>query len=180
LERVRQNREHCPQAAGEASGIDYVYDPNRNRPGKYLNNYSAPSEHHWYVRDAQDNVLAVYEHVFGPNWSLGPLKLKEHHVYGSSRLGIVRRDVDVTSILNPKKTPVTEDLIGNTYVYTAERGGKLYELTNHLGNVLVTVTDKKNGVPSTGNSSLIDHYTADVVSASDYYPFGMMMPGRVN
>jgi RHS repeat-associated protein len=90
----------------------------------------------------------------------------------------VRRDVDVTSILNPKKTPVTEDLIGNTYVYTAERGWKLYELTNHLGNVLVAVTDKKNGVPSSGNSSLIDHYTADVVSAGDYYPFGMLMPGR--
>jgi RHS repeat-associated protein len=86
--------------------------------------------------------------------------------------------VDVSSILNPKKTPVVEDLIGNTYVYTAERGWKLYELTNHLGNVLVTVTDKKIGVPSSGNSSLIDHYTADVVSASDYYPFGMLMPGR--
>ncbi len=84
----------------------------------------------------------------------------------------------MTSILNPKKTPVAEDLIGNTYVYTAERGWKLYELTNHLGNVLVTVTDKKIGVPSSGNSSLIDHYNADVVSASDYYPFGMLMPGR--
>jgi RHS repeat-associated protein len=130
------------------------------------------------VRDAQGNVLAVYQHVYAPGGGVGPLKLKEHHVYGSSRLGIVRRDVDVTSILNPKKTPVPEDLIGNTYVYTAERGWKLYELTNHLGNVLVTVTDKKIGVPSSGNNSSIDHYTADVVSASDYYPFGMLMPGR--
>ncbi len=100
-------------------------------------------EHHWYVRDAQGNVLAVYQHVFGPNFTLGPLKLKEHHVYGSSRLGIVRRDVDVTSILNPKKTPVTEDLIGNTYVYTVERGWKLYELPNHLVNVLVTVRTRR-------------------------------------
>jgi RHS repeat-associated protein len=166
-------------ADGETVGITYKYDPNGNRVGKYVHRHLAPFEHHWYVRDAQGNVMAVYKHAYGPSdWSLKPLKLVEHHVYGSSRLGIVRRDLDVTSILNPKKTPVTEDLIGNTYVYTAERGGKLYELTNHLGNVLVTVTDKKNGVPSSGNSSLIDHYTADVVSASDYYPFGMLMPGR--
>jgi RHS repeat-associated protein len=55
---------------------------------------------------------------------------------------------------------------------------KSYELTNHLGNVLATITDKKIAVPSSGNSSLIDHYTADVVTAQDYYPFGMIMPGR--
>jgi len=57
-------------------------------------------------------------------------------------------------------------------------GGKSDELGNHLGNVLVTVSDRKIGVPQTGNSSLIDHYTADVVTANDYYPFGMVMQNR--
>jgi len=42
--------------------------------------------------------------------------------------------------------------------------------------VLVTISDKK--VPHTTDGSTIDYYNADVVTANDYYPFGMTMPGR--
>ena len=48
---------------------------------------------------------------------------------------------------------------------------------NHLGNVLTTISDKKIGVSSGGIGSLIDYYEPDMVSAMDYYPFGM--PSRV-
>ncbi|MBS1604645.1 MAG: hypothetical protein JST42_18410, partial [Bacteroidetes bacterium] len=58
-------------------------------------------------------------------------------------------------------------------------GKKQYELVNHLGNVLATITDKKIGVSLATDSSLIDHYEADVKTAQDYYPFGMVMPGRM-
>ncbi len=51
-------------------------------------------------------------------------------------------------------------------------------MSNHLGNVLVTISDKKIAVPSTTNPNLIAYYTADVVTANDYYPFGMAMLGR--
>jgi RHS repeat-associated protein len=67
---------------------------------------------------------------------------------------------------------------GNATVSTFTREEKSYELTNHLGNVLTTVTDKKIAVVSGSNSSLIDHFTADIATAQDYYPFGMLMPGR--
>jgi hypothetical protein len=50
-------------------------------------------------------------------------------------------------------------------------GEKLFQLTNHLGNVLAVVSDKKI-LNSDGT------YSADVMSTSDFYPFGMMMPGR--
>jgi RHS repeat-associated protein len=61
-------------------------------------------------------------------------------------------------------------------------GLKRYELTNHLGNVLTTVSDRKNTI-ATGA------FTADIVSSQDYYllvneasgeviPFGSLMPGR--
>lgn len=69
-------------------------------------------------------------------------------------------------------------LLGIGYNLTQTRGKKEYELTNHLGNVLATVSDKKIGVSSSSDSSLIDHYEPDVVSAQDYYPFGMLQPGR--
>ena len=58
------------------------------------------------------------------------------------------------------------------YIY----GSREYELTNHLGNVLVTVNDKKLGVSS--NNNTVDYFNPQVASAQDYYPFGMLQPGR--
>ncbi|NML38405.1 RHS repeat-associated core domain-containing protein [Chitinophaga sp. G-6-1-13] len=42
--------------------------------------------------------------------------------------------------------------------------------------MLATVGDGKQ--PIAGSEGLIDHYEANLVSAQDYYPFGMMMSGR--
>ncbi|MBI3235042.1 MAG: RHS repeat-associated core domain-containing protein, partial [Bacteroidetes bacterium] len=50
------------------------------------------------------------------------------------------------------------------------------ELSNHLGNVLVTVSDRKLHVSAGGTT--VDYYNADVITATDYYPFGLDMPGR--
>ncbi len=55
------------------------------------------------------------------------------------------------------------------------RGQTMYELSNHLDNVLVTVSDRK---VQAGTSGTTAYYTADVVTATDYYPGGMLMPGR--
>ena len=77
------------------------------------------------------------------------------------------------------------------------RGNKFFELSNHLGNVLVTVSDKKLAIDdgqyqyicgvvppcelervSTMPDGIVDYYKADVITANDYYPGGMNMPGR--
>jgi len=50
-----------------------------------------------------------------------------------------------------------------------------YELSNHLGNVHVVVADKKTSDCQYG---LFLGYHAFIVTATDYYPFGMPMPGR--
>ena len=55
------------------------------------------------------------------------------------------------------------------------RNPKQYKLTNHLGNVLSTVLDRKTPITATGgsgSSTTITHYEGDVVFATDYYPFG--------
>ena len=57
------------------------------------------------------------------------------------------------------------------FKYRRERGQTYYELSNHLGNVLVTVTDMKVGI-STNGDDFAEYYEATVVSAVDYYPFG--------
>lgn len=56
-------------------------------------------------------------------------------------------------------------------------GKKRYELNNHLGNVLTVISDRRFGTEQ-GTTGLIKYYEADVLQAQDYYPFGMLTPGR--
>ena len=64
-------------------------------------------------------------------------------------------------------------------VVSSERAGaKHYELSNHLGNVLAVISDHKIAVDATSDN-LADYYLPDVLSMSDYYPFGSPMPGRM-
>jgi len=56
------------------------------------------------------------------------------------------------------------------------RGYKHYEFSNHLGNVLVVISDKR--ITICGGDTVVG-YNTDVISANDYYPFGMLMPGKV-
>ncbi|MBV6484841.1 MAG: hypothetical protein KFKLKKLM_01359 [Flavobacteriales bacterium] len=63
-----------------------------------------------------------------------------------------------------------------------------YELSNHLGNVHVVVSDRKltvdDGTYSAGvkiNSTpdgIVDYYSPDVLVTQDFFPGGMLMPGR--
>ena len=46
-----------------------------------------------------------------------------------------------------------------------------------MGNVLATVSDRRTQVDANSDGT-VDSYKADIVSANDYYPFGMLMPGR--
>ncbi|PUZ24221.1 RHS repeat-associated core domain-containing protein [Chitinophaga costaii] len=142
---------------GTAYGISYGYDPGGNRVSKTITS-STPSTS-FYIRDAQGNVLALYE------YKAGVLTWKEQHLYGSKRLGMWQ----------PNR-PVGDSLLTQTRQDTVFTGDKQYELSNHLGNVLATVSDKKIAVPL--NDSTTAYYTAALLSQTDYYPFGMIMPGR--
>ncbi len=58
-----------------------------------------------------------------------------------------------------------------------DKGYKYYELSNHLGNVLTVVTDRKYQVDD-NNDGNTDKFSPDIVSTTDYYAFGQSMPGR--
>lgn len=60
--------------------------------------------------------------------------------------------------------------------HTQTLGQKYYELSNHLGNVLTTISDRK--VPVFEQPTLIEYFAAEIMHVQDYYPFGMPMPGR--
>jgi RHS repeat-associated protein len=140
--------------------IRYVYDASGNRIMK-----QTAIDTTIYVRDASGNVMSVYTKPAG-----GALAQTEMHLYGSSRLGMA------TQHLAPDTTVVLSGGFGSGIKSIFARGEKLFELSNHLGNVLVTVNDRKIQVSAVGVT--VDSYTADIITANDYYPFGMAMPGR--
>jgi RHS repeat-associated protein len=151
--------------------ISYKYDASGNRISKSVEIPGNNTQHTFYVRDAQGNVLGVYTRYVpampSPNDKY-TLKWAEQHLYGSSRLGMWHPNLDVTSTW-------TAPGAGNGQINIGERE---YELSNHLGNVLATISDGKTGI-DVGSNGTIDYYEANVLTASDYYPFGMQMPGRI-
>ncbi len=52
-------------------------------------------------------------------------------------------------------------------------GDKRYELSNHLGNVLSVITDRKLFDEVANNP-----FKADIIAYNDYFPFGMLLPNR--
>ena len=78
------------------------------------------------------------------------VNLSEWHIYGSSRLGIYQTDISMayrsvrfnTSGGISDSSSVTSVYASYSYINIL-RGAKRYELTNHLGNVLVVVSDKR-------------------------------------
>ncbi|HWK05711.1 MAG TPA: AHH domain-containing protein [Puia sp.] len=166
-------------AAKPIKNIYYYYDAAGNRIGKKTTRRdSTAASYTWYVRDASGNVMATYTASVDTSQALSvaDLHIGEKHIYGSSRLGILNANYSTDATTDGLGTYVSPWTGLNIPSYT---GKKQYELTNHLGNVLATISDKKIGVSLAADSSLIDHYEADVQTAQDYYPFGMAMPGRM-
>jgi len=131
-----------------------------------------------YVLDASGNQLAVYMETINTVGHLLPstpvYNLEEQDIYGSARIGALQNNITLWTF-GGAPAPSTSTFSVHTV------GEKMYEITNHLGNVLTVITDRKLqdkfGVDTTGNN-VIAYYTPDIKSVSDYYAFGMAMPGR--
>ena len=154
------------------STIAFTYDPAGNRISKTVT-ASGNTITTWYVRDAQGNVMSIYT-AGDPTVNSGDLTQTEVDMYGSSRLGLTKCNIDLQTFVAPTQTSFPLLGWGTGLIFT--RGNKLFELTNHLGNVLATVSDKKIGVSLDG--STVDHFNPLVLDANDYYPFGSLEPGR--
>ena len=140
--------------------------------------------------------MAIYRRTYtlgnGANTWVEHLALEELPLYGSARLGLRQggqeRSVSFTAQQVAGATTVTntvESVFGarnyNTPdptgslapLYTRQQGGKVYELTDHLGNVRAVVSDRKR---ATNNGGF--QFLATVESFSEYYPFGSLLQGR--
>ncbi len=118
------------------------------------------------------------------------MDLKEHHIYGSSRLGISNSTVEIGSnTLYFTGVNSQGEFNGTLYAnavirkifngseLTLVKGDKSYEFSNHLGNVLAVVSDKVRPQSLGNGETSIIYYETSLLSAQNYYPFGMVMPG---
>ena len=183
--------------------LEFKYDAMGNRISKLVKTRTGTDidyENEWqktyYVRDAQGNVLATYDHTWQGRHPAGydgsdELKITEQHLYGSSRVGVNRAN-KITASRNYTVGAYGANGITVQYNYASsidytapnpvrtryETGRRNYELSNHLGNVLAVVTDnvlaRIENPPAPGVLRFVPH----IVQANDYYPFGMIMPGR--
>lgn len=146
------------------TNIKYLYDALGNRIGKVFD-LGGQTRYTWYVRDAQGNVLSIYDANFTGTHSVDTLFVvqSEQYLYGSSRLGF---HANAQAVENG---PVSMEFYSGGQFF---RGNRQYELSNHLGNVLAVISDKKFGVSSGG--SLNDYYNPQMLAGNDYYPFGMV------
>ncbi len=114
------------------------------------------------MRDASGNVMSTYSE------NATSLQLEETYIYGSSRIGSYNANL-----------VLGQSAGGNDPIQMVEyfRGQIVYELSNHLGNVLAVITDRKIGSRLSGPGNW-EHFEVDYTSFSDYYPFGMLMDGR--
>ncbi len=112
----------------------------------------------YYVRDAQKNVMAVYEKRSYEDGE-EEFALLEQHLYGTSRLGIKQSNF----LLAKTDENIDIDLANSERIL----GEKHYELTSYLGNVFAVISDKR----------LLDNQP-HIIAAYDYFPFGSLLPNR--
>jgi len=115
-----------------------------------------------YIRDAQGNIMATYRftNTSADGYSL---KLTERPLYGSSRLGSLRKEEELNQFetFDPAAAIPVQQIDLN------------YELTDHLGNVCAVVTGRLLDGNGGGTPK-----QAELVSAQGYEPFGSLLPGR--
>lgn len=157
---------------GTGKTIAFDYDPMGNRISKIVQN-GADINATFYILDAQGNQMATYTASYTDQQNASAVLLQDRMIYGSSRLGNENLDASLAyvNLVNP-----TSPVVSN-YAITNSIGDKYYELSNHLGNVLNVVTDRKLTFDDDLDNQ-IDYFTSDVISYSDYYPYGMVMPNR--
>jgi len=149
--------------------LEFGYDASGNRLWKKVTpkGSGAVILTYYYLRDAQGNEMCRYVKYTNTTSQLMYVA-EEHSIYGSSRVGVDNRKD--TLYMGAAYTPTW----GGVGTSRRELGLKSFELANHLGNVLVTVSDKPIYKVSSGTI----HFNPEVSSISDYYPFGAPIQGR--
>ena len=145
--------------------IVFDYDENGSRVAKslYENNWTWIKTS-YYVRDGGEHVMAIYDHEVDAGSQTSYYTLKERNIYGDQRLGMYKEEVEMIA-----QFPLQD--------YHHQMGDRLFECSNHQGNVLAVVTDRKMPIDDNADTE-IDYYQPQITLSQDYSPFGVMLYER--
>ena len=151
-------------AGSDRKNLVFDYDALGHRIAKhvYSNETWMLERSTYYILDAQGRQLSVYEHKPAVAKSSSGYFLTERNIYGIERMGTV---TDTVSMAFAMELP--------SYGWLGNRN---YELKNHLGNVLTTISDIV--YPESSNGTNVDHYLVGINKVTDYSPFGVELDGR--
>lgn len=172
-------------AAGDVAGADDIGD--QDDVNYKYNSIGQLIEDHEYVTIADPTNIIRYKYnasglvteVSKKNVPLvkffyndkGHRVKKEAYISGSTNLDYIEhyvRDAAGTALAIYRDGAAKEHTIYGAsrlgVYYRTGGGNSVYQLTDHLGNVRAVV-QRNNGIP-------------EAIVATDYYPFGMPMPGR--
>ena len=168
-------------ASSLKKNLVFNYDANGNRIAKHQYGNMTPNntsvnfdplnptdweKSTYYSRDAQGNVMAIYEYTVVDSTQQNNYTLTERNIYGSNRLGNNHEPIEMIAA-----PPV------DTSKYTHHVGYRQYELSNHLGNVMAVISDRKIARDTSANDT-VDYYEPDVLLTFDYSPFGAPLHAR--
>jgi RHS repeat-associated protein len=149
----------------DSSHLSFDYDGLGNRIAKHQHRYDTLIKSTYYSRDAQGNVMAIYEKTLDHNNSTLSHQIKERYIYGSNRVGTF---IEEAEMIGSSTTNTT---------FSHHLGARNYELVNHLGNVLAVISDAPIKA-DTNADHLRDYNLPTLLSSQDYYPFGSLMRER--
>ncbi len=138
-------------ATSTKPNLEFEYDAQGQRTVKKVIRKDGSIAATYYLRDAVGNVMSVYEYN---SVSDNAPNLAEQYLYGSSRIGVATTGAGAVTSAQ------------GTVLGSRAFGLKSYELSDHLGNVRTTLSDYRRLAAGIVNS------------ATDYYPFGMIIANR--
>jgi RHS repeat-associated protein len=164
---TRRVKEVIRTSGSSKKNLKFSYDAMGQRIAKEVYD----SQNNWerttfYVRDPRGNVIAIYEKENNTQAQTLSYKVTERYIYGSSVVGLAANVVELFSAGNPSGTS-----------FTHQTGERTYYESNHLGNVLSTVSDKIVA-RDWDNDLIIDYFRAEILSSTDFSAFGVELDGR--
>lgn len=187
---IRADTSHMPD-------VEFAYDAMGHRNMKLVKPRSGSglmSQSTWryayYTFDNHGNTMVLYERNYEKD-SLAngsykeEYKMAEQHVYATRKLGYrhseqrLVKHYFIASLSADGHFENNESLGASTAPVNSEisiptvRGRKQYQIQNHADNVLAVVGDRLGKFETLSNTN-----KAELVSASDYYPFGMEISSR--
>ena len=192
------------RTSGTKPDIEYYYDASGKRILKIVKpNAGSGAQTTWiytvFTYDAGGQLMAEYEMGYQ---SVYKMTVKSRYIYGASKKGRTKDNFVLFSgsstytSMQACSSCATDSIVSpnpaSTTGFSRTLGNKQYEFSNHLGNVLVTISDKhlpvddgtytySSGTLTKVNATAdrkLDYYLPQVLTVTDYYPGGAPMPGR--